>query len=86
MTFERNGGHWTWVANVDGTQPGTYTVSGPAGHYALGEQPQIAGFAARVAGGVLGLVVPLLLGIGGGGALIIVTAMRGSRTRSATPA
>jgi len=76
VNFTRDAGSWTWVANVDGTQPGTYAVTCPPGHYAIGEQPQIAGFAARIAGAVLGLIVPLFLGIAAGGAVIIATAAR----------
>jgi hypothetical protein len=86
MSFTRDGGSWTWVANVDATQAGTFVVTCPAGHFAVGEQPQIAGFAMRIVGGVVGLIVPLLLGIGGGAAVIIVTAVRRARAREAVPA
>jgi hypothetical protein len=83
MQFDRQAGHWTWVANVDGQGPGTYAVTCPPGHYAVGEQPHIAGFALGIVGAVIGLILPLLLGLGGGAALIIVTAVRRARARRA---
>jgi hypothetical protein len=82
MNFTHDAGSWTWVANVDGSRSGTYAVTCPPGHYAIGEQPQIAGFAVRVAGAVLGLVAPLVLGIAAGGAVIVATARRAGAGRA----
>jgi hypothetical protein len=79
LNLHRNGSEWTWLGNVNASHPGIYQVRCAAGHYAVGEQPHLSGFAFRIVSGVLGLIVPPLFGLGI--PLIVVTAARRSGAR-----
>lgn len=86
LNFTRKSRQWYWLSNFTVTSTGTYqfecTGTNGIDRFAIGEKPNVSGFAGRLAGGIIAVAALPCIGFVTGLTLIIITAVRRASART----